>query len=412
MKAEIMAIGTEILLGDIVNTNAQFLAKELANLGIGVYHQSVVGDNSERILEAFDNAFKNCDTIITTGGLGPTKDDLSKELAAKYFNMEMCLREEILCDLEDYFKKNNLEMTENNKKQCYFPKEAIILPNPNGTAPGAILEGENNKRIILLPGPPREMEPMFTNHVVPYLSKFTDSVLVSKILRVFGIGESKMEDLVCDLLDNENPTVAPYAKNIDVILRITAKGKNKEEAEKLISPMEKEIRKRLGDNIYGEGEVTLEEVVGKLLVDKKMTVSTAESCTGGMVASTLINYPGISEVFMEGAVTYSNEAKMKRLGVKKETLEDFGAVSEECAREMAKGIAKNAGTRIGISTTGIAGPGGGTEEKPVGLVYAGLCIDGITKVKKFNFKADRQKVRTRTMMNVLDWLRRELEKID
>ena len=176
--------------------------------------------------------------------------------------------------------------------------------------------------------------------------------------------------------------------------------------------MEKEIRNRLGDNIYGEGEVTLEEVVGKLLVDKKMTVSTAESCTGGMVASTLINYPGISEVFMEGAVTYSNEAKMKRLGVKKETLEDFGAVSEECAREMAKGIAKNAGTRIGISTTGIAGPGGGTEEKPVGLVYAGLCIDGITKVKKFNFKADRQKVRTRTMMNVLDWLRRELEKID
>lgn len=287
MKAEIMAIGTEILLGDIVNTNAQFLAKELANLGIGVYHQSVVGDNSERILEAFDNAFKNCDTIITTGGLGPTKDDLSKELAAKYFNMEMCLREELLCDLEDYFKKNNLEMTENNKKQCYFPKEAIILPNPNGTAPGAILEGENNKRIILLPGPPREMEPMFTNHVVPYLSKFTDSVLVSKILRVFGIGESKMEDLVCDLLDNENPTVAPYAKNIDVILRITAKGKNKEEAEKLISPMEKEIRKRLGDNIYGEGEVTLEEVVGKLLVDKKMTVSTAESCTGGMVASTI-----------------------------------------------------------------------------------------------------------------------------
>ena len=412
MKAEIMAIGTEILLGDIVNTNAQFLAKELANLGIGVYHQSVVGDNSERILEAFDNAFKNCDTIITTGGLGPTKDDLSKELAAKYFNMEMCLREELLCDLEDYFKKNNLEMTENNKKQCYFPKEAIILPNPNGTAPGAILEGENNKRIILLPGPPREMEPMFTNHVVPYLSKFTDSVLVSKILRVFGIGESKMEDLVCDLLDNENPTVAPYAKNIDVILRITAKGKDKEEAEKLIAPMEKEIRKRLGDNIYGEGEVTLEDVVGKLLVDKKMTVSTAESCTGGMVASTLINYPGISEVFMEGAVTYSNEAKMKRLGVKKETLEDFGAVSEECAREMAKGIAKNAETRIGISTTGIAGPGGGTEEKPVGLVYAGLCIDGITKVKKFNFKADRQKVRTRTMMNVLDWLRRELEKID
>lgn len=410
MKAEIIAIGTEILLGDIVNSNAQFLSKELANLGVGVYHQSVVGDNQDRILEAFDRAFEECDVILTTGGLGPTKDDLSKELAAKYFGMEMCLRDELFCDLEDYFKKNNLEMTENNKKQCYFPKEAIILPNPNGTAPGAILEGPNDKKIILMPGPPREMEPMFINHVVPYLSKFADGILVSKIIRVFGIGESKMEELVSDLLDNENPTVAPYAKNVDVILRVTAKGKDEEEAKKLIEPMEAEIRKRLGDNIYGEGETTLEEVVGKLLVDKNMTISTAESCTGGMVASALINYPGISEVFMEGAVTYSNNAKMRRLGVKKETLDRFGAVSEECAREMAEGIAKNSGTRIGVSTTGIAGPGGGTKEKPVGLVYVGLSIDGNTKVKKFNFKADRQRVRTRTMMNVLDWIRREVEK--
>lgn len=409
MKAEIMAIGTEILLGDIVNTNAQFLSKELASLGVGVYHQSVVGDNPERILEGFDNAFKNCDTIITTGGLGPTKDDLSKELAAKYFGMEMNLRENLLCDLEAYFKKNNFEMTENNRKQCYFPDEAIILPNPNGTAPGAIFE-KDGKRIILLPGPPREMKPMFINHVVPYLSKFTDGIIVSKILRVFGIGESKMEDLVSDLLDNENPTVAPYAKNVDVILRVTAKGKDEEEAKKLIEPMEKEIRSRLGYNIYGEGETSLEEVVGKLLVDKKMTISTAESCTGGMVAATLINYPGISEVFMEGAVTYSNEAKMRRLGVKQETLDNFGAVSEECAREMAEGIAKAANTRIGVSTTGLAGPDGGTNKKPVGLVYIGLSIDGETKVKKFNFKASRQRVRTRTMMILLDWIRRELEK--
>lgn len=409
MKAEIMAIGTEILLGDIVNTNAQFLSKELASLGVGVYHQSVVGDNPERILEGFDNAFKNCDTIITTGGLGPTKDDLSKELAAKYFGMEMNLRENLLCDLEAYFKKNNFEMTENNRKQCYFPDEAIILPNPNGTAPGAIFE-KDGKRIILLPGPPREMKPMFINHVVPYLSKFTDGIIVSKILRVFGVGESKMEDLVSDLLDNENPTVAPYAKNVDVILRVTAKGKDEEEAKKLIEPMEKEIRSRLGYNIYGEGETSLEEVVGKLLVDKKMTISTAESCTGGMVAATLINYAGISEVFMEGAVTYSNEAKMRRLGVKQETLDNFGAVSEECAREMAEGIAKAANTRIGVSTTGLAGPDGGTNKKPVGLVYIGLSIDGETKVKKFNFKASRQRVRTRTMMILLDWIRRELEK--
>lgn len=408
MKAEIMAIGTEILLGDIVNTNAQFLAKELASLGISLYHQSVVGDNENRILEAFSKAFENCDTIITTGGLGPTKDDLSKELAAKYFNMEMVLREDILLDLEDYFKRNNLNMTDNNKKQCYFPKEAIILKNPMGTAPGAIFEGPNNKRIILLPGPPREMEPMFKNYVVPYLRKFSDGVLVSKVLRILGLGESEMESLVSDLLDSENPTVAPYAKNIDVILRITAKGKNEKEAEKLIYPMEEEIRKRLGDNIYGEGDVTLEEVVGEMLVEKNMTISTAESCTGGLVAGTLINYGGISKVFMEGAVTYSNEAKMKRLGVKKETLDKFGAVSHECAEEMAFGIAKNANTRIGISTTGIAGPLGGTEDKPVGLVYVGLCIDGVTKVKKFNFKADRQGVRKRTVIKALDWLRREL----
>ena len=408
MKAEIMAIGTEILLGDIVNTNAQFLAKELASLGISLYHQSVVGDNENRILEAFSKAFENCDTIITTGGLGPTKDDLSKELAAKYFDMEMVLREDILLDLEDYFKRNNLNMTDNNKKQCYFPKEAIILKNPMGTAPGAIFEGPNNKRIILLPGPPREMEPMFKNYVVPYLRKFSDGVLVSKVLRILGLGESEMESLVSDLLDSENPTVAPYAKNIDVILRITAKGKNEKEAEKLIYPMEEEIRKRLGDNIYGEGDVTLEEVVGEMLVEKNMTISTAESCTGGLVAGTLINYGGISKVFMEGAVTYSNEAKMKRLGVKKETLDKFGAVSHECAEEMAFGIAKNANTRIGISTTGIAGPLGGTEDKPVGLVYVGLCIDGVTKVKKFNFKADRQGVRKRTVIKALDWLRREL----
>ncbi len=409
MKAEIISIGTEILLGDILNTNAQFLAKELAELGVGVYHQSVVGDNNKRVLEVFNNAFKECDTIITTGGLGPTKDDLTKELAAKYFNMEMKLREDLLCDLEAYFKKNNFEMTENNKKQCYFPDEAIILPNPNGTAPGAIFE-KDGKRIILLPGPPREMEPMFKNHVDPYLSKFTDGIIVSKVLRIFGLGESKMEDLVSDLLDNENPTVAPYAKNVDVILRITAKGKDEEEAKKLIEPMEKEIRSRLGNNIYGEGETPLEEVVGKMLVDKKMTISTAESCTGGLVASTLINYPGISEVFMEGAVTYSNEAKMRRLGVKRETLDKFGAVSEECAREMAEGISKTSNTRIGVSTTGLAGPGGGTLEKPVGLVYVGLSIDGETKVKKFNFKDNRQRIRRKTMMNLLDWIRRELEK--
>lgn len=410
MKAEIIAVGTELLLGDIVNSNAQFLAKELATLGVDVYHQTVVGDNEERILKSFKDAFDRCDLIITTGGLGPTKDDLTKELAAQYFGKELILHEESWYEIQQYFIKSGRNVEGNNKKQAYLPEGCIIMPNPNGTAPGAIIEGENNKTIVVLPGPPKEMKPMFNSHVVPYLSEKTDTVLVSKILRVFGVGEALMEELVSDLIENQtNPTIAPYAKEVDVTLRLTAKGRNQEEAQKLIEPLEMEVRKRLGNSIYGDGETTLEDVVGKLLVDKGLTISTAESCTGGMVAAALVNYSGISSAFMEGAVTYSNEAKMARLGVNKETLDEFGAVSEETAIEMAEGIARTAGTNIGISTTGIAGPGGGTDEKPVGLVYVGLSINGKTEAKKFNFNGDRQKIRLRTMMNALDWLRRSIE---
>lgn len=411
MKAEIIAVGTEILLGDIVNTNAQFLAKELAKLGIEVYHQSVVGDNEERILEAFERAFKESDIVITSGGLGPTPDDLTKEMAAKYFGKELVPHEESLKMLEQYFKAYGREVTEGNRKQAYFPKDAIILDNPNGTAPGAIIKGDDNKVIIVLPGPPREIIPMFTEKVVPYLKQSTNSMLYSKVLRIFGIGEGHMTDKISDILKSQtNPTVAPYAKEVDVTLRITAKAKDEEEAKILIEPMENKIREILGEDIYGEGEnTTLEEVVAKLLLEKNLTIATAESCTGGMLASRLINYPGISEVLMEGAVTYSNEAKMRRLGVKKHTLDTYGAVSEETAREMAEGIAREAGTNIGISTTGIAGPGGGTEEKPVGLVYIGLSINGNTKVKKFILNGNRERIRVRTVMNALDFIRREID---
>ncbi|GIM30585.1 putative competence-damage inducible protein [Clostridium polyendosporum] len=409
MKAEVIGIGTELLLGDIVNSNAQFLAQELAYLGIDVYHQTVVGDNEERILKAFDDAFKRCDLVITTGGLGPTQDDLTKEMAAKYFNKELVLHEKSLRYIESYFRKNGRELKGGNKKQAYFPKDAIVLSNPHGTAPGAVIEGVNSKILVILPGPPREMKPMFLNHVVPYLSKFTDSILVSKILRTFGIGEGFMAEQVGDIIENNtNPTVAPYAKGVEAILRITAKAQSEEEANKLIEPIEKEIRKRLGKNIYAEGETTLENVVVEMLIQKKLTIATAESCTGGLLASTLINYPGISEIFVEGIVTYSNEAKIKRLGVKKETIESYGAVSEQTAKEMAEGIAKTSSADIGISITGIAGPGGGSEEKPVGLVYVGLYIKGQVKVKEFNFQGDRQKIRIRTVMNAIDWLRREL----
>lgn len=412
MKAEIIAIGTELLLGDIVNTNAQFLSRELANIGIDVYHQEVVGDNEERILQAFKNAYDRCDLIVTTGGLGPTQDDLTKEMAAKYFNKEMILDKSSLDVIENYFKLQGKELKGNNKKQAYFPDGSIILANECGTAPGGIIE-ENNKIMIILPGPPREMEKMFNNHVVPYLQRKTDYIIVSKTLRVFGIGESFMAEKVGKLImEGKNPTVAPYAKNVDVTLRITAKGKTEDECKKLIKPIEEEIRSILGENVYGEGEITLEHVVAKILCDKELTISTAESCTGGMIAEKLISYPGISKAYLEGMVTYSNEAKMRRLGVKKETLEKYGAVSEQTAKEMVEGIGRESGSNIAIVTTGIAGPGGGTEEKPVGLVYVGLSINGELKVKKFNFQGDRDKVRVRATMNALDWLRRELLKID
>jgi nicotinamide-nucleotide amidase len=408
MKAEILAVGTEILLGDIVNTNSHYISKRLADLGISVYYQTVVGDNEERLYDAYKLAFERADIVIATGGLGPTKDDLTKEIGAKYFDKELVLHEESLDYIKNFFDRLNRPMSEGNRKQAIFPKGSIILANPNGTAPGCIIE-ENNKILIMMPGPPKEMAPMFEDSVVPYLQKFSDGVLVSKVIRVLGLGESAMAERVNDIIDNNtNPTVAPYAKDNEAILRITAKGKTKEEAEKLILPIEQEIRNRIGDDIYAEGETTIDAVVGEMLVNRNLTIATAESCTGGLLAGTLINYPGISSVFLEGAITYSNEAKMKRLGVKEETLERYGAVSEETAREMAIGIARAASTDIGISVTGVAGPDGGTEGKPVGLVYIGLYIKGEVKVKKLRMFGDRQKIRNRTVVSALDWLRREL----
>lgn len=409
MNAEIVAVGTELLLGDIVNTNAQYLSRELAAMGIGVYRQTVVGDNEERLLSTFKEALDRCDLIITTGGLGPTNDDITKETAAKFFNKPMVLNEESWSIIKGYFDRMGRVPGESNKKQAYFPEDAIILKNNNGTAPGAVIKGEDNKMIIVLPGPPFEMKAMFEESVRPYLMNFSQKVLVSKVLRVAGVGESAAAEKIRSILDNQtNPTVAPYAKSSEMIFRITASADNEEEGLRLIEPVEEQIRDILGDNVYGEGDTTMEAVVAGMLIDKGLTISTAESCTGGMVASRLINYPGISEVFMEGAVTYSNDAKMKRLKVRKETLDRFGAVSEETAREMAEGIAREAGTDIGLSTTGIAGPSGGTEEKPVGLVYAGISIKGKTKVKRFSFNGSRETIRNRTTAALLDWLRREL----
>lgn len=411
MRAEILCVGTELLLGDIVNTNAQYLSRRLADLGISVYHQSVVGDNIERLKKEFEEAFTRADLVITTGGLGPTPDDLTKETGADYFNKKMVLDQDSLDKLNSYFiKKGKEELKGNNIKQAYFPEGSIILPNNHGTAPGCVIE-ENNKVLIVLPGPPREMKPMFENSVVPFLKKYSKGILKSKVLRICGIGEGIMAEKISDIInDSINPTVAPYAKEWEVTLRITSKANTEEEASKLIEPVESEIRRRLGENIYGEDETSLEEVIAKILISKNLTISTAESCTGGLIASRLVDYPGISSVFLEGAVTYSNGAKINRLKVKEETLENFGAVSEETAREMAEGIAKTSGTNIGLSTTGIAGPGGGTVEKPVGLVYVGLYINGNVQVKKLELSGTREMIRRRTTITALDWLRRELIK--
>jgi len=410
VNAEILSVGTELLLGDIVNTNAQYIAKRLADIGIGVYHQSVVGDNESRLYDAFSLALKRADIVITTGGLGPTKDDLTKEIAAMISGKDMVMDGESLEWIKSYFLKIGRTMTESNIKQAYFPKGATIFHNNNGTAPGCAIEvGE--KKIILLPGPPREMKPMFEESVIPYLIPFQEGILVSKVLRICGIGESQVEDMLKDLIDIQtNPTIALYAKTGEVTIRITAKAPKKENANALIKPIDEKIRSILGDNIYGEGIVSLEDVVANLLIKNNKTIAVAESCTGGLLAAKLINYPGISAVFKEGAVTYSNEAKVSRLGVNADTLKNHGAVSKETAKEMAKGICKTGGTDIGISTTGIAGPEGGTTQKPVGLVYVGLCIDGEVNYKRFQFRGNRQNIRERAVISALDWVRRELNK--
>ena len=411
MRAEIIAVGTEILLGDIVNTNAQYLSKELASLGIDVYNQSVVGDNEKRLLEALESGFLKSDIIITTGGLGPTVDDITKEVAAKFFNKELIFDKDSFDWIKSYLNIEDEFMLETNKKQAYIPKDSIKLHNNFGTAPGVIIN-ENKKILIILPGPPREMKAMFNDYIVDYLKGLTKDVLKSKVLRLFGIGESVMAKKVEHLMNNNsNPTIAPYAKESDTILRITAKASSEKECIELIKPIEEEIKSILGEYIYGEDEDSLESVVSKLMINKKLNIGVAESCTGGMIASTLISYPGISEVFNEGAVTYSNEAKIRRLGVKEETLEKFGAISFEVAKEMCEGIAKTSQSNIGVSTTGIAGPSGGTEEKPVGLVYIGVTINNRTIVEKHIFKGSRERIRRRATLTAINLLRKELLKI-
>lgn len=375
MKAEILCVGTELLLGDIVNTNAAFLSRELAGLGINVYHQSVVGDNSDRLKICLKESLKNNDIVITSGGLGPTYDDLTKETAAELFGLELKFDEASMKHIEEYFAKINRPMTESIKKQAYIPDGAIALKNDCGTAPGVFIE-KNGKVLVLLPGPPREIEPMFINYVSPLLQKFTGKTMFSRTVHIFNMGESAVEAKLHDIMTTlTNPTLAPYAKDGEVLLRITASADSKENAEKMIEPVLKDIENIIGiDNIYGVDVGNLQTALVRKLKEKKLKIATAESITGGLVSKRITEVSGSSEVLECGICSYSNRIKHEVLGVTKETLEKFSEYSRECAIEMANGVRRLSGADIGISTTGIAGPGGGTKEKPVGLVYVGVSV--------------------------------------
>lgn len=414
MVVELISVGTEILLGNIVDTNATYLAEKCALLGCSLYHQTVVGDNEERMEEAIRQAIERADIVILTGGLGPTKDDLTKEVTAKVFGRKLYMDEHSKARIQDYFEKiKSKKVTENNWKQALVPEGAIVIDNLNGTAPGLILEDkERGKAAILIPGPPNEMKPMFEHDIAPYLNKKQPEGIYSHMVKVCGIGESRAETMVADLMDAQtNPTLAPYAKTGEVHFRVTARACSEEAAEKLMEPMIEEMKKRFGDAVYTtEENVTLEESVIRLLEEKKMTVTTAESCTGGKLSGRLLNVAGASGVYNEGYITYANASKEKILGVKHETLETYGAVSEQTAAEMALGAAKAAGADAALSVTGIAGPGGGTAEKPVGLVYIGCAVKGEVTVREYRFTGNREKNRDYAVARAITLLREELLK--
>lgn len=407
MKAEILCVGTELLLGDIVNTNAAYIARELANLGIDVFYQSVVGDNNNRLEGSLELAFSRADIVVLTGGLGPTYDDLTKETVAQYFGADMEMDQASLQSITMFFNSIGKPMTENNKKQAIMPKGATIFPNKWGTAPGlAITDGKHTA--VLLPGPPREMKPMFDNCVVPYLMKYSDKTLTSRSIRMFGIGESQVEDMLYDMMKNaKNPTIAPYAKTGEVMLRITAAADSREEGLKMIDPVIEDISGVLGEYIYGLDVENLQTALVEQLMAHRLKIAVAESCTGGLLSEQITQIPGSSDVFDCGICSYANEIKHKLLGVSEKTLAEQGAVSEQCAREMADGVRKLAGADIAISTTGIAGPGGGSAEKPVGTVYVGISSEKTNEVLKLDLGGrrsdnERNNIRFRTSQFAFD----------
>lgn len=402
---ELISVGTEILLGDILNTDAQFLSQELAKLGISVMHQSTVGDNAGRLTSLLKEAAERSDIIILSGGLGPTPDDITKEVCCEFFGREMYLHEESLERMKKFFAERGREMPENNIKQAMLPVGCTVFENNNGTAPGLAME-KDGVHLLLLPGPPRELKAMYFESALPYLKKFSDKIIISHNVRTFGIGESAMAEKVSDLLDLQNPTVAPYAKDGEALLRVTAMADSEKQAEEMCKPVIEEIKKRLGDMVYGIDYTCIEEAVVDLLRKYNLKVATAESCTGGFIAKRITNVSGSSEIFECGIVSYSNRIKHEILGVSAEDLEKYGAVSETVARQMAEGAVKVSDADIAVSVTGIAGPCGDGSGKPVGLSYIGLADRNNSWVKELKTgRTDREYNRYVNASNALNMIR-------
>lgn len=412
MNCSIFTIGTELLMGATINTNSAYLSSALNDIGLNVLYHVTVGDNEKRIEDEFLRLLSISDVIITTGGLGPTKDDISKDIVARSLGLDMILSDEIVIDIKNKFAKFSRTMTDNNLRQAYIPDAAKILYNDFGTAPGILIDTKYNderKIVIMLPGPPREVKPMFENKVIPYFKNIIDNKINSKYLRIYGMGESAVESQIMDLIETQtNPTIATYVKNSEVMIRVTSSGDSEDENIRLIDESIKKIRAIIGDYIYSDDNEELSDIVCKMLIEKNITIATAESCTGGLIAKTLTDYSGISSVYERGYITYSNEAKVSELGVSEEVLKNFGAVSEENALEMVKGLYRKTNCDICVAVTGIAGPGGGTDEKPVGLVYCAYMVYGKAYVKKHVFSGERSRVRLRTSLTVFDNIRRAM----
>ncbi len=412
MKAEIINIGTELLLGHIINTNSSYLSKKLAALGIDVYYHTTVGDNPLRLYTTTARGLRRSDVVITTGGLGPTVDDITLKIITRALDKKLIYKDEIYRRIENHFKKRHIKTPKNNARQAYIPEGSRWLKNDVGTAPGIIAK-RDEKILIALPGPPRELIPMVERDIVPYFKKITykkSSIIKSKVIKTTGLAESQVHPKIKKLLHmSGNTTVGIYAHPGQIDLKITTKAENEKLANKQIRSVEKQIKKRLGDLIFGCDDQTLEGVVGELLRKRKKTIAVAESCTGGLLTNRLTDIPGSSKYLMFSTVTYSNKSKMQILGVPAEILKKYGAVSGQTARLMAKGVKELANTDMGIAITGIAGPMGATKNKPVGLVYIALAVKKKIMCKEFHFTGERKLIKHFSAQAGLDILRKYLK---